>query len=91
MKDAGDAAIPSGDPTQRLNKLRAYLESIGIWIVPVGELEGFCRSIGGHGPKWVQRVIEDRELSSDPELEEARNFIKAIWSRNPTFDSDASA
>ena len=91
VKDAGDAAIPSGDPTQRLNKLRAYLESIGIWIVPVGELEGFCRSIGGHGPKWVQRVIEDRELSSDPELEEARNFIKAIWSRNPTFDSDASA
>lgn len=81
VKDAGDAAIPSGQSTQDMKRLRAYLEPIGLWIVPVGELEGFCRSIGGHGPKWVQKVIEERDLAVDPELEQARTFIRSIWSR----------
>lgn len=89
VKDAGEAAIPSGQPTQQMNELRRYLQTIGMWIVPVGELEGFCRSVGGHGPKWVQKVIEDRDLSSDSDLEQARNFIKAIWTRLPlTQDSE---
>ncbi|WP_195177158.1 ATP-dependent endonuclease [Mesorhizobium sp. INR15] len=81
VKAAGDAAIPSGDATQSLNTIRAQCEQRGIWIVPVGELERFCRSIGGHGPKWVQQVITNRNLAIDPELSEARTFIKQVWGR----------
>ena len=81
IKEAGDAAIPSGDPTKRMKELREYLQKIGLWIVPVGELEGFCKSVGGHGPKWVQKVIEDYDLANDPELESARTMIRKVWER----------
>jgi hypothetical protein len=47
--------------------------------VPVGELEGFCRSVRGHGPKWTQGVIEGGSLEDRPDLEEARQFVKKVW------------
>lgn len=81
VKAAGDAAIPSGEATQSFKTLRAQCEQHGLWFVPVGELERFCRSIGGHGPKWVQQVIGDRNLATDQELSEARSFIKQVWNR----------
>jgi hypothetical protein len=53
------------------------LEECGLFIVPEGELEGFARSIGWHGPKWVNGVLE-RDLAHDPELEIARKFVRKI-------------
>ncbi|TWB25014.1 ATP-dependent nuclease [Nitrospirillum bahiense] len=82
LKKAGYSAIPSGDASKSMEEIRKYLENIGIWIVPVGELEGFCRTIGGHGPKWVQQVIETKNINTDRELDEARNFIYSIWNRH---------
>ena len=79
VKAAGVRAIPQGDATQNFNELLRYCERWRLWIVPVGELEGFCRSIGGHGPKWVQKLIEDRDLSTDPELQDARGFVRKVW------------
>ena len=83
LKEAGDAAIPGGQPSQQMQRIRGHLEAIGIWIVPVGELEGFCKAIGGHGPKWVQGVIEERDLAVAADLEEARKFMRSIWGRHP--------
>ena len=80
IKNAGAAAIPQGDATQRFSDLLSYCGQLGLWIVPVGELEGFCKSIGGHGPKWVQKLIEERDLSNDPELQAARHFVRQVWS-----------
>ncbi len=84
VKEAGEAAIPKGQATQQFQKLKALFKKKGLWIVPVGELEGFCKSVGGHGPGWVQQVIETRELSTDLDLKSAREFVHEIWtSRNP--------
>jgi predicted ATPase len=80
VKAAGVAAIPSGGCTQDMQVIRERIQPHGIWIVPVGELEGFCRSIGGHGPKWVQKVLEEKDLGHS-EFEEARRFMRAIWQR----------
>lgn len=80
VKQNGESAIPQGDAIQRFRKLQLLCQKAGLWIVPVGEMEGFCRSIGGHGPNWVQQVIEHRDLADDPELETARNFVHALWS-----------
>ena len=79
VKNSGEAAMPSGQATVRFRKLRALCKEVGLWIVPVGELEGFCRSIGGHGPKWVQAVIGERDLASDSDLADARQFMGEIW------------
>jgi ABC-type transporter Mla maintaining outer membrane lipid asymmetry ATPase subunit MlaF len=82
VKRAGRAALPPGQAVKHYDDLVAKCASVGLWIVPVGELEGFCRSIdGGHGPSFVAKVLEERSLETDPELKEARDFVSAIWAR----------
>jgi hypothetical protein len=84
IKRAGYAAIPAGDATQHYQKLQSLCESCGLWIVPVGELEGFCKSQGGHGPRWVQEVLERYDLTTSVELSTAREFVRKIWQRIET-------
>jgi hypothetical protein len=81
LKEAGEAAIPAGQPTLHWQALKKKCAELGLWIVPVGQLEGFCKSIGGHGPRWVQHVIERGDLATNAELAPARQFIKAVWNR----------
>ncbi len=76
-KEVGKSFVPSGNPTQAYNRLFDKLREKGLFVVEVGELEGFARSVGGHGPKWVNSVLE-KNLSEDSELEEARRFIKRV-------------
>ena len=79
IKDAGQAALPPGDTTQRFQQIQQLCNKIGLWIVPVGQLEGFCKSIGDRGPRWVQHVIDQKNLANDPDLWQARGFVKQIW------------
>ena len=84
VKGAGEAAFPQGQATESFLSLKEIVKKNGLWFVPVGELEGFCKSVGGHGPKWVQQVIETRNLSTDSDLKNAREFVSELWtSRNP--------
>jgi hypothetical protein len=53
------------------------LERLGIFVVPVGELEGFLRTESGHGPMWVANALK-RNLRTDPELDDAKQFIRKI-------------
>ena len=78
-KRAGRGAIPRGQPTQQFDELLKQCRSIGLWIVPVGELESFCKSIGGHGPRWVQKITEELDLDEDEELRDAREFVGELW------------
>ena len=80
IKSSSITAIPAGQTTKDFQELQASFAEFGLWTVPVGEMEGFCRSIGGHGPKWVQRILEERVLATDAELDDARAFIREIWS-----------
>jgi len=82
VKRAGRAALPGGQTTQQFDDVAIECAKVGLWLVPVGELEGFCRSIdGGHGPRFVEKVLEERNLETDPELEDARRFITDLWDR----------
>jgi hypothetical protein len=76
-KDAGLAAIPMGDATVTAQRLLDALRTIGIFVAPQGQMEGFCRSIGGHGPRWVEAVLR-KDARTDPELEQARVFVRQI-------------
>ncbi len=79
VKQGGRAALPSGEVTSHFDKLLEKCEAFGLWIVPVGEVEGFCRRIGLHGPGFVEKVLEERNLETDKELEDAREFIHKLW------------
>jgi hypothetical protein len=81
VKEGGKSALPPGQPTQQYNTIENACSRSGLWIVPVGEMEGFCKSIGGHGPSWVQTVLDNKEVATDPELQQARDFVAKIWNR----------
>lgn len=77
VKKYGELAIPRGQAQDDYKQLRDKLESIGIYLVPVGEIENFQPSIGLHGPKFVTKLLTDLQLD-DPGLEELRRFVKKI-------------
>ena len=79
VKESGQAALPKGEATRQFQAMQMLCNQMGLWIVPVGEMEGFCKSVGGHGPRWVQQVLEGRDLATDPDLELARKFVKQLW------------
>ncbi len=79
IKQAGRSAL-NGPSVGHFDDIARICAEKGLWIVPVGELEGFCRSIAaGHGPDFVEKVLEQRNLETDTELHEARTFVKSIW------------
>jgi len=77
-KTMGLPFLPRGQAAQTCGRLLSSLSSSGLFVVEVGELEGFARSIGGHGPTWVNAVLEQKTLLTDPELEPARQFVSRI-------------
>lgn len=78
-KENGQSFISSGQPSQALKSLMEQLSLLGIFVVPVGELEGFCKTIGSHGPTWVNKVLE-KDLARDEELDAARKFVRCVTS-----------
>ena len=76
-KSIGKSFIPSGNAQQSFDRLQEKLQNLVLLVVEVGELEGFVRSIGNHGPKWVNEVLE-KDLANDRELEDARRFIEKL-------------
>lgn len=79
VKHVGRSAL-RGPSVTHYDKLTIKCADKGLWIVPVGELEGFCRSIqASHGPGFVAKVLEERDLETDIELEDARTFVTKIW------------
>lgn len=70
----------SGPTYSDLEDLMKICKSHGFLIVPIGELEYFYRPLASnstHGTKWLNLVMV-KDLANDPELEEARKFVREI-------------
>ncbi|MFR8213581.1 MAG: ATP-dependent nuclease [Longicatena caecimuris] len=78
LKSSGISAIPAGDATVSFRKLEQILRANGIYIVPVGELEGFVKEVGGHGPDWVNKVLEKYPDLNAEVYAQVRQFISAM-------------
>ena len=77
VKQVGVAGIPAGAANATAIRLLDTLEGIGIFVVRMGQMEGFYRASSLHGPRWVAEVLQ-LNVGSDPALSEARNFTKRI-------------
>ena len=75
IKSGGVNSIPSGDATFAFSNLNNILQENGIYIVPVGELECFIKSIGSHGPEWTNIVLETYPDINNPVYNQIRDFI----------------
>ena len=54
------------------------LKENGIFLVPVGELECFIKEVGGHGPEWVNNVLEKYPDFSDEVYSSIISFVKEL-------------
>ena len=77
VKKFGALAIPKGNAQSDYTTLREALEEIGIYLIPVGEIENFCREIGLHGPKFVTKLLSEVSLD-DQRLAELRAFVERV-------------
>ena len=74
-KDKGLTGVPPGAPSQAAQDLIDALHAQRVLLVPVGELEGFDRTIVGEGTLWVNRMLEKQGHKTSVE---ARKLIKLI-------------
>jgi hypothetical protein len=76
VKQTGLAGLPPGEATSRCQRLLEELRRIGVFVVPIGELEGWHPEVGNHGPAWVVDVLvkglHDREGTP------SRDFVRDI-------------
>ena len=75
LKKMGVSAIPAGDARNAYNRINEILKTNKVHIVPVGELEGFIREIGKHGPEWVNKVLEEYPDISCDVYASIRQFV----------------
>jgi hypothetical protein len=78
LKAGGIASLPQGDATRDARRIIDDLKSMGLAVLSCGELECYAKSVSGHGPDWVEQVLE-KDVLTDPELEEARIFVLALY------------
>ena len=74
VKQMGASGLPKGQVRKDYESLVQTLEAIGIYLVPVGEVEAFCPEIGGHGPGHVNKLLNEWSLSDD-KLKDLRSFV----------------
>lgn len=77
VKKFGFRGIPHGDAQADYNLLKNALENIGVYLVPVGEIENFCPQIGSHGPKFITKLLSNVPLG-DPQLTDLREFVNIV-------------
>ena len=77
VKKFGLGAIPKGQAQTYFATLDAALRALGIVVVPVGEVENYCRDVGLHGPKFVTKLLQGIDLDDD-RLADLRGFVKTV-------------
>ncbi|WP_207212445.1 TOPRIM nucleotidyl transferase/hydrolase domain-containing protein, partial [Sphingobium cupriresistens] len=82
VKRAGRSSLPPGPVVENFDSVLKHCGNFGIWIVPIGELEGFCRSITNKkGNEWIVELLEKRNIEESPELSEAREFVRKLCNK----------
>lgn len=82
VKRYGERGIPPGKAQIDYQALRGHLEGVGIYLVPEGEIENFCREVGSHGPKFVAKLLREIPLG-DRRLRDLREFVEKVY-RGPS-------
>ncbi len=78
IKTEGKSAIRPGDATRGFEYIDKCLRSKGVFLVPVGELEGFVRQVGGHGSAWLGNLMQEYPDLSNSVYNEAKAFVKEL-------------
>lgn len=83
LKKIGKAGL-LGDEPAAYSRVEAICKSAGLFIVPVGEMECFYKTINKEKKDWVYHVLENYDLAIEPNLEEARKFVQSVVNFKPS-------
>lgn len=78
LKSVGKNALPAGQAAQCFDNIDKYAKEHNLFVVPVGELEGFVKKVKVHGPGWVNDVLSQYGDLHDPVYDEAKKFVKEL-------------
>lgn len=77
IKKIGKSGFTGNEPAA-YEKVEAVCKSAGLFVVPVGEMECFDKTVNKEKKDWVYYVLENYNLATEPKLEEARKFVQAV-------------
>ena len=77
IKKVGKAGFTGNEPAA-YEKVEAACKSAGLFVVPVGEMECFDKTVNREKKDWVYHVLENYDLATEEKLEEARKFVQVI-------------
>lgn len=82
IKKVGKAGFTGNEPAA-YEKVEEVCKSAGLFVVPVGEMECFDKTINKGKKDWIYNVLEKYDLATEKKLEEARKFIQEIVDYKP--------
>ena len=53
-------------------------KAVGLFIVPVGEMECFDKNVNKEKKDWVYHILENFDLATETDLKEAREFVQEV-------------
>lgn len=77
LKQNGLSAVPKGQERVAVEALLSSLRERGILLLSKGELECYVPTAGGHGPAWVNTVLESPDEYSS-ELDQLRDELALV-------------
>ena len=67
-----------GEAPAEYEKVETICKEAGLFVIPVGEMECFDKTINKEKKDWVYDVLQKYDLATEPKLEEARKFLKEV-------------
>ncbi len=87
IKKIGKAGFTGNEPAA-YDKVEEMCKSVGLFVIPVGEMECFDKTVNKEKKEWVYHVLENYDLKSEPKLEGVRNFVQEVIEYNSVTDND---
>ncbi|GAA4712977.1 hypothetical protein GCM10023349_35170 [Nocardioides conyzicola] len=78
IKRKGAGAIDTGDPTAAFASVIAACRAVGLFILPVGELERFHPNVGGNKQAWLRQALEHELFKTSGESQDLVRSVRAF-------------
>ncbi|EOC5258178.1 ATP-dependent endonuclease [Enterobacter asburiae] len=79
VKDNGITGLPKGNIRKIFHEFNNELKALGIFLIPVGEIENFSAETGLHGPAFVEKFLTERNVEDD-DLKSLKDFVFEVFS-----------
>lgn len=87
IKKIGKSGFTDDAPAA-YDKVEEVCKSIGLFVVPVGEMECFDKTINKEKKDWVYHVLENYDLKIEERLEATRKFVQEVVEYNAPTNID---